>query len=72
MSCYFRHLKDLLSEAGLEVTPSNKKAIDRAFHEIVGVAYKDCPKTWKALKQELSADQQKRQELLRKLQDALR
>ena len=37
MSCYFRHLKDILSDAGLEVTPSNKKQIDRVIHDIVGV-----------------------------------
>jgi hypothetical protein len=50
MSCYFRHLKDVLAEAGIEVTPANKKDIDRALHEIMGVAYKDCPGTWKNLK----------------------
>lgn len=37
MSCYFRHLKDILNEAGIEVTASNKKQIDRIIHEIAGV-----------------------------------
>ncbi len=50
MSCYFRHLKDVLAEAGVEVTPANKKDVDRALHEIVGVAYKDCPGAWRNLK----------------------
>jgi hypothetical protein len=72
MSCYFRHLKNILAEAGIEVAPGNRKEIDRAFHQILGVAYKDCPATWKSLKQKLAGDSQKRQELIRKLQDAIR
>ena len=47
MSCYFRHIKNLLDEAAIEVTPSNKKQIDLAFHQIAGVRYKECPTTWK-------------------------
>lgn len=72
MSCYFRHMKDILDEAGIRVTPSNKKEIDRAFHQIEGVAYKDCPATWKRLKTELAGDEQKRHELIHRLQTAIR
>ena len=72
MSCYFRHLKSLFDEVGIEVTTGNKKEIDRAFHQIMGVEYKDCPSTWKKLKQELAGDEQKRQELIQKLQQAIR
>ena len=72
MSCYFRHLKDILDEAGLEVTSSNKKEIDRAFHQIVGVTYKDCPAAWKRLKQELTGDEQRRGGLSQKLKNAIR
>jgi len=32
MSCYLRHLKDILGEAGIEITADNKKQIDRAIH----------------------------------------
>ncbi len=71
MSCYFRRLKDILDEAGIEVTPSNKKQIDQAFHQIVGVTYKDCPATWERLKLELIGDVQKRHELVRKLQNVI-
>lgn len=71
MSCYFRHIKDILDEAGIEVTPGNKKQIDQAIHQIVGVAYKDCPATWKRLKQQIMVDEQKRRDLATKLQNAI-
>jgi hypothetical protein len=54
MSCYFRHMKVLLCELGIEVTPGNKKKIDAAIHAIVDVDYKDCPAAWKQVKVHLS------------------
>ena len=72
MSCYFRHLKGMLSEAGIEINPSNRKQIDRAIHDIVGITYKDCPTTWKKLKQEVIGDEEKRQDFIKKLQNATR
>ena len=71
MSCYFRHIESILDEAGIEVNPGNKKEIDQAFHQIVGTTYKDCPATWKKLKQEVIGDKQKRRELVKKLQSAI-
>ena len=67
MSCYFRHIKDVFQEAGIEITPANKKDIDRAIHKMVGVAYKDCSATWKQVKQQLLADDKKRQKFVEKL-----
>lgn len=72
MSCYFRHLKNILNEAGIEATPDNRKQIDRAIHDIVGVTYKDCPATWKKLKQEIASGEQKGQDFIKKLQNAIR
>ena len=72
MSCYFRHLKDILNEAGIEVTPSNRKQIDQAIHQIVEVTYKDCPGTWKRLKQQIIGDEEKQRDVVKKLQDAIR
>jgi len=71
VSCYFRHLRDIIEGAGIEVTPANKKQIDQAIHQIVGVTYKDCPKTWKRLKQQLTGNDQARQEFIRQLKSAL-
>lgn len=67
MSCYLRHLRDILEEAGIEVTPANKKRIDHAIHQIAGVNYKDCPETWRRLKQEITADPTKRQNFINQL-----
>ena len=67
MSCYFRQLKDIFNEAGIEVTASNKKRLDQAIHQIVGSNYKDCPGTWRKLKQQIINDEQKRQEFIEQL-----
>jgi len=70
MSCYFRHMKDILDEAGIKVTESNKKEIDKAIHKIVNVSYKNCPETWKEIKLGI-ADKQKREEFIKKLKTAI-
>ena len=72
MSCYFRHLKDVFAEAGIVVTPENKKELDQAFHHIVNVPYKECPVTWKKIKTDWLADPKQREQLVAKLRDALR
>ncbi|MBA7665142.1 hypothetical protein ES703_73209 [subsurface metagenome] len=71
MSCYLRHMKDILEEAGIEVTPANKKQIDQTIHQVVGVTYKHCPETWKQLKQQLTGNDQARQEFISQLKSAL-
>ena len=70
MSCYFRQLKDIFAEAGIEVTSSNRKQIDQAIHRIVETDYKDCPATGRKIKQQL-ADGEKRQEFIDKLKNAM-
>lgn len=72
MSCYFRHLEGILKEAGIEVTSTNRKQIDQAIHNIVGVPYKDCPAAWKKLKQEIINDEQKQRDFVKKLQKVMR
>lgn len=72
MSCYFRHIRDIFDDAGIEITAANKKDIDRAIHKIVGVRYKDCPSAWKKIKQHFLADDRSRRILVMKLKSALR
>jgi len=69
VSCYLRHIKDVLDEVGIVVTPANRKQIDQAVHQAVGVAYKDCPATWNRVKEELK-DERKRKALVTQLQAA--
>lgn len=47
MSCYFRRIPELLKEAGLRVTPANKKAVDQLIHRLVEVECKNCSDAWK-------------------------
>ena len=56
MTCYFRHMKDVFSRAGIEINKENKKDIDRAIHSYVGIEYKDCSSTWKEVKKKLDED----------------
>ena len=70
MSCYLRHLKDVLAEAGIEVTPDNKRQIDKALHNAVGIVYKDCPATWSRLKQDILADEDKLQSIVEEVRKA--
>ena len=71
MSCYIRHLKELLNESGIEITTENRKQIDRAIHEIVGTTYKDCPGTWKEVKKKLASSEAEKKAFIKKLNAAL-
>lgn len=66
MSCYFRGLKEIFVEAGIQVTPKNRKQIDVAIQRIVGTEGKHCPETWQKVKQQIG-DGEKRREFIRKL-----
>ena len=57
MTCYFRHLRDVFRRAGIEVTPSNRREVDRVIHRLVEVDYKDCPAAWRAVKARLEEDE---------------
>lgn len=59
-------MSDIFAEAGIEVTPQNRKDVDRKVHEIVGVQYSDCPAAWRKVK-EMKADEAGRRELIAKL-----
>ena len=67
MSCYFRHLKEIFSEAGIEVTLASRKKLKQAIHKLTGVGDKDCPAAWKRLKQQVLSDEKKRNDFIAKL-----
>ncbi len=57
MTCYFRHLKEVFSKAGIEITNENKRKIDKIIHTLVGVEYKNCPAVWREVKTRLAKDE---------------
>lgn len=71
MSCYFRHMRDVFEEAGVEVTKENKKEIDRIIHEMVDVEYKNCSPTWKEVKQQIMGNYNARNLFIKRLKEAL-
>jgi hypothetical protein len=64
-------MKDILDEAGIVLTPSNRQQVDQAVHRVVGVVYKDCPATWRQVREGLD-DAGKRQALVKQLRAAMR
>jgi hypothetical protein len=72
MSCYLRHMKDILEEAGIAVTKDNKKEIDQAIHGLVEVEYKDCPNTWKAVKEHINKDEEAKKKFIKSLKTKLK
>jgi len=67
-----RRVKDILDEAEIVITPANRKRIDQAIHQAIGVAYKNCPATWKKIKEDIKANKEKRHALIKQLQIAMR
>lgn len=55
MSCYLRHLDDVVNAAGVKLTPENRKEVDRTIKELLGLDY--CPDVWKEVKKRLAADE---------------
>ena len=72
MSCYLRHIKDITDEAGIVITPANRKQIDQAIHQAVGVTYKSCPATWKKVKEDIKSNEEKHRAFINQLQIAMR
>jgi hypothetical protein len=64
-------MKDIFEETGIEVTPGNKKNLDRIIHGIMDVDYKNCSPTWKAIKEQILGDQKAKKQFIRKLKDGL-
>jgi hypothetical protein len=50
-------MKDIFEKVEVEVTKENKKDIDRLIHSLVGVEYKNCSATWKAVKSSLTENE---------------
>ena len=58
MSCYLRHLDEVLEKADLEVNTANRKKIDEVMHKVAGVQFKSCGSTWRELKRMMAEDEE--------------
>jgi len=58
MTCYFRHIQGVLEKAGVALTTTNKREVDRVIHKLVHVKYKNCPRAWREVKKRI-ADNEK-------------
>lgn len=72
MSCYFRHMKKVFEEAGVEITTENNKEIDRILHGLVYVEYKNCSPTWKAIKEHINVHDKERSRFVKRLKDEVK
>jgi len=51
-------MKLIFAQIGIEPTPENKRDIDKKIHNLVGVDYKNCSATWRAIKARLAEDEE--------------
>ena len=58
MSCYLRHLDEVLNLAGIEVNKENRRKVDEAVHRVAGVKYKSCESAWKQIKKMMAEDRE--------------
>ncbi|KPL03471.1 MAG: hypothetical protein AMJ73_06910 [candidate division Zixibacteria bacterium SM1_73] len=65
MSCYVRHLDDILKASDVESNKDNLKRMDKFIREILKTD-EACPEVWKQLKAIL-ADGKKKKDLVRRL-----
>ncbi|MEG3224815.1 MAG: hypothetical protein BME94_04605 [Methanobacteriales archaeon Met13] len=68
MSCYLRHMKDILEEENLHPPDKkDRKEVDLAIRKVVGKTEKDkCNEVWKEVKVWLQ-DEEKKELLVEKL-----
>jgi hypothetical protein len=62
MSCYFRHLSEIFSFAGINVNQQNKKQLDEIIHKLIGTHYKDCPSIWREFKRQVLTSEETRRQ----------
>ena len=55
MSCYLRHLDDVVAATGLKLGPENRKEVDRTVKELLGLP--ECPDAWREVKKRLADDE---------------
>ena len=66
MSCYLRHMSDIIAEAGIENTKENRKKIDCYLKEKYNLPQhvSSCPDVWKFYIKPLINDEKSKTELI--------
>lgn len=59
LTCYFRHLKLIFEQIGVEITSANRQEVDKKIHALVSVPYKNCPAAWTAIKNRMVEDEER-------------
>ncbi|MHB1456798.1 MAG: hypothetical protein ACYC0V_07775 [Armatimonadota bacterium] len=54
MSCYLKHMEEIIIEAGIELTKENRKAVDHAIRRAIGKPDSRCPEVWKEIKAQVA------------------
>ncbi len=50
---------EIFKQIGVEITPENRKEVDRKIHEYLGVEYKNCSETWRLIKERRAENTEK-------------
>jgi len=68
MGCW-EWFDSILKEAGIEVTDENRDEIDEIIHQFIGeqAKYGHCSADWRKGRKEIQANEQMKQELIKKL-----
>lgn len=54
MSCYVKHLGDVMEHLGLENTKENRKLLDIKIKTYIGDPEMSCPEIWTIVKEKIS------------------
>jgi len=60
MSCYIRHLGDILDELGLTNNKETRKMLDKEIREILKKEEARCPEVWRDVKERIHDLEQKK------------
>jgi len=60
MTCFLRHIDDLLKSCGIQRTKENSKEIQEEIRRIIGVKSRHCSVIWKKLKVWLVDEEKKK------------
>lgn len=73
MSCYIRHMKKVLNEAGIDPKDKNeRKEVDLAIREVVGKSSEDkCNIVWREVKEWIN-DESKEKQLIAGLKKSIK